>query len=289
MPRQTWIADELIRWGLHVVTDTSWTFRGSTSFEPSGVLIHHTGGARGSDAPSLSTVKYGRRDLAPPLCAVLIGRSGRCHVIAAGRANHAGEGGPLPGVPLNGGNRVLFGVEAENDGLGEPWPDFQVAVMVAVTAALLSRVGSDASWGWGHKEYAPGRKPDPFGIDMGDFRGRVSRCLGSGPKATALLLRTWGQIGPASEEDDEMRIMAHQAIEEIHALYRKFFPAIVDLFPDEEALEATYRRDADIDYWERLVTNAAYDEPPAKVWEILDFVAWALRNPAAARALAGEG
>jgi len=176
MPRQLWIADWLDEWGLDVVAHQGWETRGSSDFEPRGVVVHHTAGPRGLDAPSLPVVLDGRPDLAPPLCHVLIARSGRCHVIAGGRANHAGAGGWRGLV----GNRSVFGIEAENDGVGEPWPRHQLDVFIAASAALLAGIGVWIDMLCGHKEWTP-RKPDPVGIDMPAFRGDVARALSAGP------------------------------------------------------------------------------------------------------------
>jgi len=175
MPRQPWIADQLRDYGLTVIEEPGWKVRGPWTFEPQGVVVHHTASRRGSDVPSLRIVTHGRSDLTGPLCAVLIGRSGVCHVIAAGRANHAGRGG-YRGLT---GNSSVLGIEAENDGIGEPWPDHQLAVFHRATAALLDGINRDYSWCCGHKEWTT-RKIDPAGIDMNDFRRSVALLLKQG-------------------------------------------------------------------------------------------------------------
>ena len=58
----------------------------------------------------------GRPDLPGPLAHVVIGYDGVCHVIAAGRANHAGESngnGPLATGDVN---AQLVGAEIDYDG-----------------------------------------------------------------------------------------------------------------------------------------------------------------------------
>jgi N-acetylmuramoyl-L-alanine amidase len=172
--RQLWIADALRDAGCPVAITANWRTRGHDEFAPTGVLIHHTAGPAGGDAPSLNVCIDGRPGIPGPLCHVLIGRDGLCHIIAAGRANHAGKGGPLPGIRRDQGNSLLFGVEAENDGVGEPWSPAQLDTLTRVTAALLHGLNlTSAAWCWGHKEYAPGRKIDPAGIDMNQFRREV--------------------------------------------------------------------------------------------------------------------
>lgn len=59
------------------------------SFAPEGVLIHHTA-STGFDG-TLKIVRDGRPDLNGPLCNVFVAK-GKCYLISAGRANHAGTG-----------------------------------------------------------------------------------------------------------------------------------------------------------------------------------------------------
>src|SRR5215210_4075705 len=111
MPRATWIPDQLRRFGLDVVEHPGWERRGTATFDPKGVVCHHTASKAGRDAPSLGLCVDGRPDVPGPLCNILLTRAGTAVVVAAGRANHAGQGG-FRG--LTGTARVL-GIEAEND------------------------------------------------------------------------------------------------------------------------------------------------------------------------------
>ena len=118
MPRAPWLADALRAEGVKVVEEPGWRDRGSATFNPKGVICHHTAGPAKGDAPSLGVCINGRPGLPGPLCQIVLARSGTAHVIASGRANHAGLGG-WRGLE---GNTSVFGIEAENTGLGEPWP-----------------------------------------------------------------------------------------------------------------------------------------------------------------------
>lgn len=178
MPRQLWIADALRNAGLHVIEQPGWKDRGASTFDPRGVVCHHTASnAKGGDIPSLNVVIKGRPDLPGPLCHVLIGRSGACHTIAAGRANHAGTGG-WKGLT---GNVSVLGIEAENDGIGEPWPAPLVDVFERCAAALAKGCLAPAGMVCGHKEWTP-RKIDPAGIDMAGFRAAVAQLMQPGPQ-----------------------------------------------------------------------------------------------------------
>jgi hypothetical protein len=145
------------------------TTRGSDTFNPKGVVLHHTASAAGGDAPSLGICIKGRSDLPGPLCNVLISRSGVVYVVADGRANHAGSGG------YNGlsGNSSVFGIEAENNGLGEPWSYEELDAYYRVCAAMLTYMKKDASWLIAHKQWAPKRKIDPANIDLQQFKDSV--------------------------------------------------------------------------------------------------------------------
>lgn len=198
MPRQLWIADAARAAGLTVVEVDGWRERGSSTFNPRGLVCHHTAGpAAGGDAPSLRTVRDGRSDLPGPLSQFVLGRSGTVYVVAAGRANHAGAGG-WKGLS---GNTSVFGIEAENNG-SQPWPAVQLDAYRRLAAALARGARFGAEFVCGHKEWAPRRKPDPHSIDMAAFRARVAALLGAAAPPSEV---------PAppqmSQEDDMARIV----------------------------------------------------------------------------------
>lgn len=126
--------------------------------------------------PTLRSLRDGRKAsknlnaLPGPLAQLGLGRDGTYFVIAASRAIHAGKGS-FQNVS---GNRRFIGIEAENEGsIGDfPWPAVQHDAYHRGVAAILNHLGKDASFCCGHKEYAPGRKPDP-NLNMTDFRQSV--------------------------------------------------------------------------------------------------------------------
>lgn len=179
MAYQTWIADRCREYGLEVIEVSGWQTRGSSSFNPKGVVAHHTASRAGRDAPALGICINGRAGLSGPLANIVLARSGKVYIIAAGRANHAGTGG-YRGLS---GNSSVLGIEAENDGVGEPWGAAQLDAYYKVCAALLEGINANAEWVCGHKEWAPRRKIDPTGLDMNDFRWRVATAKkGESPK-----------------------------------------------------------------------------------------------------------
>lgn len=171
MPRQPWIAQVLREAGLTVREAPGWETRGTATFGPIGVMWHHTASGRNwTDQGLTNFLVNGRSDLSGPLCHLQLNRDGSYVVIAAGRANHAGPGS---WKGINTGNTSFIGIEAANDGVGEPWPQAQLDAYHLGTAALIKHINGSVDNVIGHKEWTT-RKIDPAGIDMDDVRKRVS-------------------------------------------------------------------------------------------------------------------
>lgn len=171
-------------WGLKVQEKDGWRHRGRPyNFYPRAIIAHHTAsGAQSGNFASEGIVTSGRADLPGPLCQFLLGRDGTVKLIAAGYSNHAGFGGPRGDIPENMGNTYTYGIEAENNGLGEPWTKAQLNAYYRLCAALLVWMDrKDVNRVFAHKEWAPGRKIDPAGINMDTFRENVRRALNHGP------------------------------------------------------------------------------------------------------------
>lgn len=178
----TWMPAVLADAGLKVAEVPGWPHRGRAEMgRVLGVMIHHTVGRREGNMPSLRTLTEGRggaRPLPGPLAQLGLGRDGTWYVIAAGRANHAGEGRWLG---VSDGNQHFIGIECENTG-GEddmPWPEVQMLALEHGVTALLRHAGRGAEWCCGHREYAPGRKIDPL-WDVAPLRSRIAARL-AGP------------------------------------------------------------------------------------------------------------
>jgi peptidoglycan hydrolase-like protein with peptidoglycan-binding domain len=174
MPRQLWIAQVLRDAGLTVREAPGWETRGTATFDPVGVMWHHTAsGPNWTDQSLTNLLVNGRPDLSGPLCQLQLNRDGSYVVIAAGRANHAGAGA-WNGITT--GNTSFIGIEAANDGVGEPWPAAQLDAYYRGTAALIRHINGSVENVIGHKEWTT-RKIDPRGIDMNDARNTVSSVL----------------------------------------------------------------------------------------------------------------
>ncbi len=176
-----WLPKVLEDAGLKVARVDGWENRGRGEVGKTlGVICHHTANPRKDlNMPTLDALIKGRSDLSGPLSQLGLGRDGTFYVIAAGRANHAGVGS-WKGEEM--GNTHFIGIEAENSGNPlDPWPAVQVDAYQRGVAAILRHAGRDATDCIGHKEWAPGRKPDPT-FDMNAFRSKVAAILtGSAP------------------------------------------------------------------------------------------------------------
>lgn len=169
---ELYLADVLRQAGLTVVEVLGWRTRSyqGRPFAPRGIVCHHTASNRNSGPfPSTNILVNGRPDLPGPLSQLGLGRDGTFHVIAAGYCNHAGKGG-WKGLS---GNGSVLGIEAENDGIGEPWPQIQLDAYTAGVAAICAHKDWDVGMVCGHKEWTP-QKIDPAGIDMDWFRSQVA-------------------------------------------------------------------------------------------------------------------
>ncbi|GAA3699277.1 hypothetical protein GCM10022377_10350 [Zhihengliuella alba] len=180
------------------------------------IVCHHTAGSSTGNYPSLNVVAYGRTGLKGPLSHYGIGRDGTIYVIAAGLCAHAGKDSQL--APAH-RNHCAIGIEAENTGLGERWPDKQLDAYVKLCRALIDEFGLSANDVLGHKEIAPRRKIDPNfsanGFDMADFRAAVRRGYWTKPTtkpagtikpAAAPAPAIPAEPKPAPQEDIDMQL-----------------------------------------------------------------------------------
>jgi hypothetical protein len=169
--RLLWLPAALKDAGLEVDTAAGWETRGRAAMTPRVLVLHHTAGPKGRNAPSLNVVINGRSDLPGPLCHILIGRDGTCFVIASGVAHHAGKGS-WQGVT---GNAHAIGIEVENVGTkAEPWTDELVDVMVRASRACINAARIPVSMVCFHREWAPSRKVDPHSLNPAAIRGRIA-------------------------------------------------------------------------------------------------------------------
>ncbi|MEU4591843.1 peptidoglycan recognition protein family protein [Micromonospora aurantiaca (nom. illeg.)] len=174
--RLLWLPQVLRAAGLTAHEVDGWRTRGSSTYDPRGVICHATAGSSTStDAGEIRVLLEGSTSAPPPIAQLYLSRSGAFHVVASGRCNHAlqGWGGNLKGY----GNTNLIGIEAQNDNRGQPWPAVQLDAYQRGVAAICKHMGWSANKVAAHREHQPGAKSDPSGIDMTAFRARVTAIL----------------------------------------------------------------------------------------------------------------
>lgn len=160
----------------------------SGSFNPIGVLWHHTNGAMSSPSnphPSLSICINGRSDLQGPLCHALVDYNGVFHIISANRANHAGACRVSGPIPDGDGNNLLIGWEIDYVGDDPVRQDQQMSAAqysasIKATAAVLKQLGRDASYARGHRETSKTGKIDPSFINLDSMRADVDAQMRGG-------------------------------------------------------------------------------------------------------------
>lgn len=196
MGRILWLPDVLRDAGLPIVVHRGWETRGRSTFQPEWLVEHHTASnAASGNTPALGIVINGRHDVPGPLANYLTARDGTIHVVASGRANHAGTGRYPDGKS---GNTYSIGNEAENNGIGEPWPARQKDHIERAAAAICRHMRWGANKVIGHKEYTS-RKIDPT-YSMTAHRTAVARLLAGGSKPPPTT---------PPEEDEEVTKLLH--------------------------------------------------------------------------------
>jgi hypothetical protein len=132
-----------------------------------GIVCHHTATSAAGSYAGYCRVAWETHP-ERPVANINLGRGGEITVGVAGASNHAGKGGPTAmskgTVGRDQGNRYLIGIEALNEGTGEPWPDVQQDRYVALVQALCAFYGFDPNTDVvSHNLWTPARKIDPAG------------------------------------------------------------------------------------------------------------------------------
>lgn len=197
---------QMALWDLKVIEYPGWRDRGRDPEHGPfnnvrGVVIHHTGSDKGQGDDYLRFLAITGRaseGIPAPLCNTSTDMDGDLHLIAQGRANHAGEGSSQTGAHVLNedyagystelhpgpddefdGNAVYYGNEVRYDG-GQPMTPKQYASAVRWAAAVCHFHGWSALSVIGHREHTR-RKNDPGNCPMNKFRADVAALLKAGP------------------------------------------------------------------------------------------------------------
>lgn len=151
---------------IEVLELPGWQDRGLTwARVPTGVVDHHDASSRKSgEWGSLGVIRDGREGIPGPLSQFQIARClddvPRLAVVAAGRANHAGKGGPLIGIPTDAANAWVYGVESANNGVDEGYTWASHFCHDALFRVLMEVCRFAVTHVIGHREWTT-RKIDP--------------------------------------------------------------------------------------------------------------------------------
>ena len=173
-----WLADVLRAAGLRVVETPGWKTRTASGTQPRpvGVLEHHTAtpSSYQRPAPTVQLCIDGRSDLKGRCATSSSATTVCCHVIAAGRANHAGQAKASGPNPAGNGNSLYVGFEWDYRGVDQAPSPEQYAAAVIATRAVLRYLDCPAVAARGHKETSVTGKIDPGHVDLNVFRAAVA-------------------------------------------------------------------------------------------------------------------
>lgn len=174
----TWMADVLRAAGCMVIEEGDWKHRGRPrSFAPKAIMLHHDASPKGETSHGADVIINGRPGLEGPLGNLWLDFDGYWHVIAAGSANHAGEGGPWGVISTDDGNHDSLGIETDHTS-NEAWSAAQTSEGIRGVWALAQHMGITTREQinqavCAHKEYTS-RKIDPDPLDMNAARANLA-------------------------------------------------------------------------------------------------------------------
>ena len=176
--RITWLPAVLRAAGLTVVEHAGWEKRGLSggTFTPKSVVWHHDASPKG-DSPGVPA--YMIRNFEKAAAQLWVDRQGHWHIIASGRAPHAGL--TKLGKP---GNKNSIGIETDHT-TGEVWSEPLLVSLRKGTAAIFKHMKVNENALEFHKTicFPSGRKNDPAGLDLAKERARVKNDMTAKPVA----------------------------------------------------------------------------------------------------------
>lgn len=188
----TGLVDWIAGAGLEVAGCDGWQSRANNGggFDPGRpwvVCWHHDASATDSDPADVLAYELTGADAAP-ICNVHLWRDGTVTVLAAGKTNTEGKGGPLATrlgvIPLDSANSYAVGLELSNNGAGEPWAEHLVDAAFTLSRAITDGLGLEPDDVITHAEWTT-RKIDPAQAEAVEGRWRPSSTSGAGTWSAA--------------------------------------------------------------------------------------------------------
>ncbi|PVH25794.1 N-acetylmuramoyl-L-alanine amidase [Sphingobacterium corticibacter] len=144
------------QWEKVPVIDKEWV--ASVNFgtrKPNYVMIHHT--AQKSVNETIRTFQLERTQVSAHY---VVGRNGKVVQMVNDyfRAHHAGAGLWGNDTDLNSSS---IGIELDNNGTTDPWPEAQISALIQLLTKLKENYKIPQANFIGHMDFAPSRKPDP--------------------------------------------------------------------------------------------------------------------------------
>ena len=214
--------------GLVVQEEPGWQTRsrssgGYNSGLPNHVMIHHTASGPSSDGqPDVNYMCYGSENR--PVANLYLNRSGKVWIMAAGATNTNGSGSaPWGGCPNDSMNTHAIGIEAGNNGTGEPWPAAQQEAYVALVDVLCEAYGIGTGFARSHAEWSPQRKIDPAGPSRWAASGTWNEDAFRHDVATGGPPQPEPQPPPIDEEEMDMEpyLVQRTADDKVYAVHPK--------------------------------------------------------------------
>jgi peptidoglycan hydrolase-like protein with peptidoglycan-binding domain len=153
------LAKRLRAAGLNVKEYPGWqkNRQSDRAWNPKYVVMHHTAGVGDG---LIKFIANGTSAIRGPFSQFLIRRDGTVWLLSAGRANHAGLGGPWRNVPKDSMNSYGWGIEVESRGITADWTPVQWTAAHRTAAVLLDMMNVGKGNILRHKDWAGPRKVD---------------------------------------------------------------------------------------------------------------------------------
>ena len=181
--------------GLQVVWNPNGAdYRGGEMGGVNAIILHDTVTTRSwANDAVWNLLTNGRKGLPGPLCQYSVDRHGVIWIVADGRGNHNGYG-------THGNNAIGIEVQCAGGlkGYEEPWNGKQYDTVLRMVRVLRRWYSVPVL---GHRESDPGRKIDPYKIDLNRFRHDLSAGPPPAPLPEEFVMASKDEVKAAIREE----------------------------------------------------------------------------------------